>query len=158
MRILFSLIPIYGLAGAALAIASAMSMVPTYNHATMTFQIVVGTIIAMFGIISTFNSVFNHVAELGKLVEHKQDVTNAEEYLTEAKEHIKTVTDIAKDLDAAVLAKSDVDHPAVRAMKELTSAQSTLKSTKDTLNHTQGQIAARKAGPFNWVVTLYGEG
>lgn len=158
MKFIFSLIPAYGLGGAALSIFTLMGVVPQYNHATMFVTVVVGIIIALFGLISTFTAVFNHVDQLGSLVEHKQDVTNAEEYLAEAKKHIKTVTDIAKELDDAVLAKSDVDHPAVKAMHALTSAQNILKTTKDTLNYTQGKIAARKAGPFSWVVTLYGEG
>jgi hypothetical protein len=111
----------------------------------------------LFGIISTFNSVFNHVGELGKLVEYKQNVMTADEFLVAAKENIKTVTDVAKDLDTAVLAKSNVDHPAVRAMDTLMSAQKSLQGAKNNVNYTQGKIAARKIGPFGWVVKMYGE-
>jgi len=158
MKFLLSLIPIYGFGGAILVIGTLMGIVPQYSPPAAVITIVVGGIIALVGIISTFSSVFNHVEELGKLVEYRQDVTTADEFLVAAKENIKTVTDVAKDLDTAVLAKSNVDHPAVRAMDTLMSAQKSLQGAKNNVNRTQGQIAARKVGPFGWVVKMYGEG
>jgi len=43
-------------------------------------------------------------------------------------------------------------------MQELSSAQKSLRSYKNDLSDVRGRIAARKTGPFGWVVTMYGEG
>lgn len=158
MKFLFSLIPFYGIAGFAVAFSSLMGVMPMYNAGSAVIMAIIAAVIALFGIISTFVSIFTHTEQLGKIIEHKKDVEDAEEYLEAAKEHVKTVTDIAKELDESVLAKSSVDHPAVKAMNTLTSAQSTLKNAKSYLNTIQGRIAARKVGPFGWVVSMYGEG
>lgn len=156
MKFVFKLIPVYGLMGLWLALAACFDWVPVQNEAAFGVFLV-GAIIALFGLISPIVSIFSHADELGKVVQCTQDVENAKAYLEEVKEHVKTVTEVAKEVDDSLIAKSDVDHPIVKAMRELTSAQNTLREEQDQLSRYKGNIAARKAGPFSWVVTMYGE-
>jgi len=120
--------------------------------------VIITAVIALFSICATVTSVFSHSEELGNLVRYRKDVKSAQEFLTAAKKHVKTVTDIAEKVDVALLVKADVDHPIVKAMQALNSAEGKLCETKEKLNRAEGNIEARKSGPFSWVVSLYGDG
>lgn len=121
------------------------------------FTMIAAIIIGLFATISTFTSIFSHLAELGSLRSCIENVANAEEYLKEIKENIKIVTDTTKDLDDSVVAKANVEHPIVSAMREVSAAQKDLRKYKNNLASYRSDIAARKVGPFGWVVNMYGE-
>ncbi len=156
MKFLFTLIPLVGLFGLYLIFGSIFGWFGNIGDGCI-IVFIVGLVLALCGIISPFVSIFTHVDELGALVSAKLEVINAEKYLTEIKEHVKTVTDIAKDVDDSILVKSNVDHPIVKAMQQLSKAQSTLRKEQDRVARYTGKIHARKAGPFSWVVNVYGE-
>jgi hypothetical protein len=161
MKFLISLIPFYGLAGAIVVISTITGLITFEggcDSAGMVITTIGGILVALFGFISTLVALFTHVDNLGDLVKYKNNVEAAEEFLKASKEHVKTVTDIANDVDDSLLVKSGIDHPIVKAMQTLTSAQHELLNSKNKLNRTLGMIAGRKKGPFGWIVKLYGDG
>ena len=99
---------------------------------------------------------FNHLSELGYLKEREDDVVTYTDYLKEMKEHVKMITEDTK-LDDNLLAKSNVDHPIISALHTLKVAEDDVQCSKRRVNDMKSRIAARKAGPFGWVVDMYGE-
>jgi len=156
MKTLFRLIPLYAIASI-LGLAFIFMDILDFGEHGNVFMFILFLVLGLFSTISSFTSVFSHVAELGWLQQKEADLINAEEYLTEMKEHVKMITEKAGEFDENVLAKSNVDHPIVKAMYTLQRAQDDLESAKNQVNRQKASIAARKAGPFGWVVDVYGE-
>jgi len=159
MRFIFSLIPLYGVLAAIGVFAMGTGSFNTEHmgggYVATTFVILL--VIAVFGIIPTIVSIFEHVSQLGRLQEEKEEVENNILHCDAIKKHIEMVTNIATEIDAEILAKSNVDHPIVKAMQELTRAESDLRYARNKVAGVKSKIAARKRGPYRWVVSMYGE-
>lgn len=159
IRNIFSFAPYYGVLATILAVCMGVGVFPTMDvpvgiTATIFIAIV---LIALITIISSVASVFNHLDNLANLREYTNNVKNYEEHVEQIKESIKMITDNSKDFDADVLAKSNVDHPIVKAMRELTDAQDRLRDCKNRVGDYAARISARATGPFSWVVANYGD-
>jgi len=155
MKKLFSFIPFYAVVSWVVFIMLLTDVIDIGHP----YDGVLGGLVFAVGAVSTISSlvsVFSHLSELGWLQEREAALVNAEEYLKEMKEHVKMITE-ETNLDDNVLAKSNVDHPIVRALHTIQRAQSDLESAKNSVTHRKSGIAARKAGPFCWVVDMYGE-
>jgi len=156
MKKIFSLIPVYAVVSVVYFFALAFGGIQLSEGWALSTGII-SFIVALFTVISSVSSVFTHVSELGTLRQRVKEVSNAEEFLKEMKEHVKMITDSSKELDEGLLAKSNVDHPIVSALSQLNNAQRQLRDSKNQLAYVEGYISARKAGPFKWVVDMYGE-
>lgn len=160
MRLFFSLFPVYAVISVLIIIGLGSGIFPNENVDTG-WKVLLGVMAVLVGlitIIGSFGSVFTHVQQLGQLQHRKQKIEHAEEHIKNVQETIKMVTDVATDIDESLIVKSNVDHPVVKAMRELTEAQDKLLRYKNDLAHIRGEIYARKHGPFGWVVKMYGEG
>lgn len=159
IRHLFSFAPYYGVISVVVAVCMGLGLFPTEDvgdgYKGIVFAALV--LIALITIISSVASVFTHLDNLASLREYEGSVKNHEEHVEQIKESIKMITDNSKDFDADVLAKSNVDHPIVKAMHELTCAQDRLRDCKNRVEDYKGRISARAAGPFKWVVDTYGD-
>lgn len=159
MKFLFSLIPLYGLLGLILVV---MIGTGQFDHrfvgdGYIFITFISSLFIGLFGLVSPIVTVFTHLNDLSYIQRKIEVIKNCKTHRTAIKEHIKTVTNIASTLDAELLVKSNIDHPVVKAMDELVSAEDSLTYARNELAAYKGKIAARKRGPFKWVVNLYGE-
>lgn len=155
MKKLFSLIPLYAVVSWVVWI---MILVDFINIGEP-MDVIIGSlafIVGLFATISSFTSIFSHLSELGWLQEREADVVTFTDYLKEMKEHVKMITEDTK-IDDNLLAKSNVDHPIISALHTLRTAENDVQSSKRRVNDMKSRIAARKAGPFSWVVDMYGE-
>lgn len=155
MKKLFNLIPLYMVVSWVAYIMILTDMID-YGHPWDGILGALALIVGVFSTISSFTSVFGHLSDLGSLQEREAALVNAEEYLKETKEHVKMITE-KTNLDENVLAKANVSHPIVNALEVVKRAQADLESSKNSVTHYKSLIAARKAGPFSWVVDMYGE-
>lgn len=159
IRHIFSFAPYYGVISTVIAVCMGLGLFPTEyvgdGYKGIIFVSLV--LIALITIISSVASVFAHLDNLANLRDYVGRVKNHEEHIDNIKESIKMITDNSKDFDADVLAKSNVDHPVVKAMHELTTAQDRLRDCKNSVEDYKGRISARRDGPFGWVVATYGD-
>lgn len=156
MKFLFKLIPLYAVLSI-VGLVLLLSDVLEFGNFVSAAMAITFVIVGLVSTISSYTSVFEHLYELGKLQKAIADLTNTEEYLREMKDHVKMITDKADKLDDNVLAKSNVDHPIVSALHILKQAQGDVGCAKNNINDYESRIAARKNGPFGWVVDMYGE-
>ena len=157
MKALFS-ITIYGILSVLLLFGMFAGLISFDTNEANGFMILILTLIAVFGNVSTVVSLFSHLDDIKSVIGRKEEVVSAEHSLREMKEHVKMVTEHSGELDAQVMAKSNVDHPIVPAMRLVAIAESHLEDLKNSLSRSRARIAARDAGPFSWIVSAYGNG
>ena len=158
IRHIFSFAPYYGVISAILVICMGLGYFPTdaVSNPVKAVVFIALVLIALITIISSVAAVFNHLDHLSEVRDYKGRIKNHEEHIEQIKESIKMITEKAGEFDAEVMAKSNVDHPIVKAMHRLTDAQDKLRDCKNTVADYKARISARESGPFGWVVKTYG--
>jgi len=110
----------------------------------------------LFGFFTIVASIFTHIDNIGVIRLGDERIAMAEDRLTKLKTSIKDVLG-SDSLNEDLLIRANKDNPISQLIESIDNSVKNLEYENTRIIEAKETIAARKIGPLQFVVSLYGE-